>query len=136
MDTVTALNAKPGNTVWEFIDFDWGCNCNAEEFQLHDDYCLITPFFAQLCCEINSIQNLHRDFVTVAMSITQTVIKCAECGRELLARDADVIYKQPIRKWTRLDNLWKRPKNIVKAVCSQHNRKGRVGYQQPTSAGY
>jgi hypothetical protein len=117
--------------------FRWGCDCGAPAEALHSPTCAVTPIYASLVPpEMNMIIG---SFHAANATVVQTVIKCAECGRELLGRDADVIYRAPGSTTDNPDGrTWYRPhpQYIVKAVCPRHNRKGRIGYQRPMPTGY
>ena len=111
------------------------CNCGANGMMLHSQTCAITPIYASLVPpEMNMIIG---SFHAANAILTQSIIKCAECGRELLGRDADVIYSQPpmANPATQAD-FARNTKRIVKAVCPSHNRRGRIGYQRQAWAGY
>jgi hypothetical protein len=105
---------------------------------MHSETCWVTPIYAQLCIDSPDTPRHIRTMLTEAnLGVIQTVIKCAECGRELLGRDADVIYRAPEGNTVPPPGfVWHSPERIVKAVCPRHNRKGRVGYQRPMPTGY
>lgn len=121
-------------------EFRWGCDCPAKdnEMMMHAETCWITPIYAQLCIDSPSPpRDCYSTIGLANLSMTQSVIKCAECGREMLGRDADVIYKAPEGNIAPSPGfVWHSPERIVKAVCPHHNRKGIVSYQRQSWAGY
>jgi hypothetical protein len=112
------------------------CDCPAKNDSgvLHWWTCASTPIWRRMGPGL--VSDALNQIAMANLAQTQTAIKCAECGRERLERDLLVIYQAPIRNYDPSDNLWKYPKNIVKAVCPEHNRVGSVGYQQVAASGY
>lgn len=103
--------------------------CDAIDVEEHKDYCSWSPIYAGLVH--NYLDTLDwRLWLDMTMVSTKTVINCAQCGRERLAKDLDVVYRQP--SYNNFNNIslipWKIPQNIVKAICPEHNRKGKVGW--------
>lgn len=122
--------------------FHWSdaeCDCPAKELAAaaHWWTCGITPMFASFAASLD-LSDILNEFtrVTGAFGMTQTVIKCAECGAERLAKDLVVIYQAPLSNIHGLTGKYKYPKNIVKAVCPKHDTIGRVSYQRPMPSGY
>ena len=114
----------------------WGCDCGASEMECHSQTCAVTPLYASLVPpDFNMVIG---SFHAINAGTTQTVIKCAQCGRERIGRDMDVIYQAPLYNDVGQVTGWqyKYPCNIVKAVCPKHNRKGRIGFQRQAWAGY
>lgn len=129
-------------TVPQLLNYhgwDWACDCPAKgiEMAMHTEFCSTTPTFANLAASIGAPSDITKPITNANLAMTQTVIKCAECGRELLGRDADVIYRPPEGNTMPSPGfVWHSPKRIVKAVCPHHNRTGSVGYQRQAWAGY
>lgn len=109
------------------------CDCSATEDMLHSELCAITPIYADLMMSDGeyTVGQLLRMLIEANLATTQTVIKCAECGTECLAKDMDVVY----RHWESDINPYN-VANIVKAVCPQHNRRGTSSYQRAFASGY
>lgn len=110
--------------LWWLDDMNWGCDCAAknDDCLRHSDICGITPIYASVVEHADPPPaELWLDFT---MASTQTVIRCAVCGRERLGRDLDVIYEAPLPPYK--TSAYKYPYNIVKAVCPEHNRRGTM----------
>lgn len=76
-----------------------------------------------------SISDAINEIIAANLNVIQTAIKCAICGRENLGKNMDVIYEAPLNPIAPQLNagMYRYPKNIVKAICPKHNRKGTVG---------
>lgn len=106
---------------------DFGCDCNPPEFACHAQTCGITPIYASLVPPEYNM--LIGSFHAANIAMTQTVIKCAECGKEHLGKDLLVIYQAPLHATnTQLNNP--STKNIIKAVCPEHNRWAGKAYRE------
>lgn len=105
-----------------YFDLDWGCDCGASQDERHTQMCAVTPIYASLVP--HAMNMIIGSFHAAKAMMTQTVIKCAECGRERLGRDLDVIYQAPLNPHAASVREYMCPHNIVKAVCPGHNRKG------------
>lgn len=124
---------------WWVHEYRWGCDCPAKDNEMaeHCEFCSITPIYGDVAAIVATVSDIVRPIIDANLAVTVSVIKCAECGRELLGRDADVIYRAPGSTTDNPDGrTWYRPQYIVKAVCPRHNRKGRIGYQRPMPTGY
>lgn len=97
--------------------------CDAPEYAHHSWDCPSTPIYASMD-EAKSLQMLIGSFYAVTLSMFQTAIKCAECGKKRLAKDMDVIYQAAVPP-VNPGSVFRYPHNIVKAVCPEHNRKGQ-----------
>jgi len=111
-------------TTLRYGDSDCDCPAKDKPMALHDENCSIAPIYASTVPD--NYQMLIGSFHAATARITQTVIKCAECGKERLGRDLLVIYQAPIYSDTPIPH-YKYPYNIVKAVCPEHGRNGKVG---------
>lgn len=113
------------------------CTCPAknDSGMVHWWACNISPIFASIGPGL--VSDALNAIAMANLTRTQTVIRCAECGRERLGRDLLVIYQAPLNPGpTAVYNDYLYPKNIAKAVCPEHNRPGSVGYQRLGSTGY
>lgn len=118
------------------------CNCSAKDHggvAEHWWTCSSTPIFARMGPGL--VSNALNVIAAANLAITQTVIKCAECGQERLGKDLLVIYQAQLDGSSILPgysfDMYKYPHNIVKAVCPEHNRNGSANYQRipPTGVG-
>lgn len=84
------------------------CNCIVRDMECanHLWTCSSTPIWASM--PRHEISDVMNDFARHNLSMRQTEIKCAICGRRGAAKDFDVIKKNAA---------------IYKAVCPSHNRK-------------
>lgn len=102
------------------------CNCEAPEGAIHAWDCSVSPIYAGMDRE--SLSDILNEFCRANLAMTQTAIKCAECGRERLAKDLLPIYQAPVMRSDDYDGRYRYPSNIVKAVCEYHNRKGTARF--------
>lgn len=115
-------------THWPRDAFGVCVLCEADEMQYHTDTCAWSPIYAELfrwAYQRNQDpKTIYNEMLWVKGDFEQHVIKCAQCGRERLGRDMDLVYKS----WV-TDPQPYHPHNIVKAVCPEHNRRGNVGWR-------
>ncbi len=92
------------------------CSCTAPAFKgmaEHSWVCNVSPTFAELSLK-HQYSDITNEFIRASLSTMQTVIKCAICGKQRLAKDMKPIYKNG----TGVGSL-------VKAVCPSHNRDSK-----------
>lgn len=118
--------------------FGWGCDCGASEMERHSATCAVTPLYAEFAAKFPNLgpamlwSGLDLSFVP------QTVIRCAICGRERLGRDMLVIHKG-FQPGETIDGFYVVSRSIytmVKAVCPEHNRKGKMSFQEVPPNGF
>lgn len=129
---IDPLNCTSDAWLWDASQELCDCPARWDDAQEHKADCNLNPIYGRMTIEYNFPHNIVADIQTANMTMVQTVISCAECGRKILAKDADVIYQASLN-----GPGYKYPHNIVKAVCPHHNRKGSVSYQNvpPTGIG-
>lgn len=108
-----------------WFDLDDSCSCGIPECGKHHELCGITPIYASLVLDFGcGPVDIASPLIHAELARTQTLINCAECGRAGLAKDMLVIYQAPLNyHHPQPSRVWKYPKNIVKAVCPEHNRQ-------------
>lgn len=114
---IDALIEPRGRWLWQLEEAE----CDCDVMALHALACPATPIYAELASEYLDTLN-WRLWLDMTMASKQTVIKCAQCGRERLAKDLDVIYKH-LNDGT---PFLRKHENITKAICPEHNTRGRA----------
>lgn len=137
--TVDPLGDVTLHWLWKHSQELCTCPAKNDPAMRHSETCGISPIYASW---FRVCEKIHQDPQSILMEInranrnmTQHVINCAECGKTIMAKDALVIYQAPLN-YQPGDHGWKYPKNIVKAVCPSHNRKGTTGFQGVAPRGY
>jgi len=90
MGVGNALTWPPGPWLWAQTE---SCECDPCAYHAWD--CPLTPLYAELYVKVSPFNSIL--WLDMTMASVQTVIKCAECGKERIARDLDVIYQAPIQ---------------------------------------
>jgi hypothetical protein len=95
------------------------CPANGDPAQIHWWTCSSAPIGRDLNTE-QPISDAINEIIAANLSVFQSVIKCAICGRENLGKNMDVVYQAPGPRQT------KSTKTMLKAICPSHNRKGTI----------
>lgn len=138
---MTVTNSDPLGDVtlwWLWKHAQELCDCPAKNDSSMEHWwtCSSTPIYRNMGPGL--VSDALNQISMANLAQTQTVIRCADCGRERLGRDLLVIYQAPLYNSDGGSQLYdyKYPYNIVKAVCPEHNRVGTVGYQRMGPTGY
>lgn len=128
------------NQRWRCEDDD--CDCNAKEFELHAEVCGITPIFADLVWAYgedgDAPHQCLRDIANAVAMRERHLFTCAICQAQGYAEDMTPIYQAPLYNDDPGRPAWayQYPQNIVKVVCSRHDRKGNMNFQRMQTHGY
>lgn len=122
------LTCHPWALWREIDDPEWGCSCGmirggfALEGALHKEWCGITPIYGRMVREaaVPPMEQIEGIIASVC-SIKNTAIKCAQCGREGLAKNMEVVYHTRPGQQDAFSTA-----NIHRAVCPEHNRRGKA----------
>lgn len=109
-----------------FDDPEWDCSCGmvrggyALYGAQHREWCNITPIYGEMVREAVAPPREQLDWIIASTSsIKSTIIKCAHCGKEGLARNMEVVYRTRPGQRDAFSAA-----NIHRAVCPEHNRQG------------
>lgn len=119
------------------------CDCKAPEFALHSEVCHITPIYASVVRDWgedgDAPHQALRDISNAMAMRERHLFACALCGAVAYAEDMTPIYQAPLYNDNPggPDYAYKYPKNLVKVVCSKHNRVTKApAYQGVMPSGY